>query len=45
MTLIVYAYEIKHCHFVFFLHNDINGTRFKPAFLMNQKYFIYQQQF
>lgn len=56
MTLILYAYEIKHCHFVCFYIMyytielrqiyllDINGTWSKPAFLINQKCFIYQQQ-
>lgn len=45
MTLILYAYEIKHCHFVCFYIMyytielrqiyllNINSTRFKPAFL------------
>lgn len=57
MTLILYAYELRHCQFVCFYIMyytielrqiyliDINGTRFKSAFIINQKCFIYQQQF
>lgn len=54
MTLILYAYAIRHCHFVCLYYTfelrqiyllDINDTSFKPAFLINQKCFIYQQQF